>query len=242
MKTERFFLNGHNIKFDQWQCQGAHIETILFSSSIAFLIQNKNNQDIQRILSSVVLKFDEQKLKSLLSKGIEERLRLSRLSKEENQTSNSNPKQLNPKIIQEHINVYEYLLNDLSQAHQRDEIHRYIAYFRSRLSLPKRVIFWLTGDYFKIWIPFLCALGLYIVHIVFQNSPWFKDTFPIYQIFNFSHLQNKDLWKIILITIANIVRWATEACIGYCIFAAGAAIKKCCGMGNSKDFFSSHSP
>ncbi len=239
VKTERFFLHGHNIKFDKWQLQGAHIETILFSSSIAFLTQNRNNTDIQTILSSVVLKFDEQKLEDLLSQDIKERLTFLRLKQNEN--SDSDFQKLNPKIIQEHINVYEYLLNDPSHAHQRDEIHRYIAYFRSRLSWPKSLIFWLTGDYLKIFTPLFCALGLYAVHILFQHFSAFEDTFPFYQIFNFSHLQNKGLCKIISITITNIIRWIVEAAIGYCAFAAGVAIKKRFGMGNAKDFFSSHS-
>ena len=236
---DRFFLHGHNVKINKWQLQGARIETVLFSSSIAFLTQNKNDPDIQEILSSIKLNFDEQKLEDLLDKDIEERLTHLRLK--ENENSDSSPKQLNPKIIQEHINVYEYLLNDPGHAHQRDEIHRYIAYFRSRLSWPKKIIFWLTGDYFKIATPLLCALGLYAVDIYLQNLPCFKNTFPIYQIFNFSHLQSNNICEIILTTMANIIRWATEAGIGYCIFAGGAAIKKRCGMGNSKDFFSSHS-
>ena len=229
IKTERFFLHGHNIKFGKMQLNGISIETVLFSSSIAFLTQNRNDPDIQEILSSIKLKFDEEKLEILLKKDMKERIGFFKqyMSKEDNEFD---PQQLNPKIIQEHINVYEYLLNDPHQAHQRDEIHRYIAYFRSRLSRPKKIIFWLTGDYFKIATPLFCALGLYALYMgMLQSIPYFKNTIPFYEIFNFKP-ETTHFWETVLITLCksmpNIIRWAIEAGITYCLFAAGAAIKK----------------
>lgn len=110
-------------------------------------------------------------------------------------------------------------------------------YFPFKTEHAKRLIFGHTDDDYKIGTPFITALILYTFHIGLQNCSLFEYTFPIYRIFDFSNFKDQKISFIILRMLTNIIRWILEGSIGYCIYAAGIAIKKRFGMGNAKDFF-----
>ena len=157
--------------------------------------------------------------------------------------------------LYQYHNIYKSLLSAPYHAHQRDEIHRYIAYFQAKTGQwLRRAIFWITGDYYRIERPFWLGLNLYLLFlIVYLCLGAGKVTVPFYgalaavgsiinsqkEVCSIINLQGSVTTKVLTILgvgILNLVRWVLEISIGYCILSVGIAFKKRFGMGNPKDY------
>lgn len=235
LNIDKLILKGDTILLNPTYLTGISINVILLYTTIDFLEANKDSAHLKGLFQSLSFQFQHDQLNNLLNE----------------ETKNAtDPKQ----VIRQYIAIYEYLLQNPYLAHQRDNIHQYIAYFKAKQEGGMRqCIFWLTKDYFEIKKPLLLGSSIFFLTLLFSKI--FVDTVPFWSALslitilgkiNIDTLDNPPLliliyrWVCFALSIflflgVNIIRWIIELSIGFCVFAVGAAMKKKWGMGNSKD-------